>query len=464
MMRNNLIPAQPLLSMRVTTNNRQPLTSSRATLLPAPSSLSSPGRVIHERQRSISQKTDRRGAIILGGAHGSLEIARSLGRRGIPVWAIIADNPLPTLSRYVEHSLSWSGPRQHGAVASLKDLALCHGLDGWVLFAGGDDDLCFISQNHSALSSVFTLVSPAWDTICWAYDKRRMNLRAIELDIAQPATRYPRSRDHLQGLGLRYPVVLKPSVHEGRNAFAGAKAWRADDLNTLVTRYDKAQSLVGAERIMVQELIPGDGRAQFSYAAVWDRGAPIGSLVARRRRQYPIDFGYTSTFVETIELPEIAEAATRFLRSINYSGLVEVEFKYDERDDCYKILDVNARAWSWIALGAAAGVDFPALQWQLALGEAPAPICARIGANWLFLPRDLVASIQEMIGGTLSPLEYLRSLRSPSSCAVFAWDDLWPAALGLPLVAARVATRRLFRRGHDAQTATSLSSTGPHAP
>jgi predicted ATP-grasp superfamily ATP-dependent carboligase len=41
----------------------------------------------------ISQAQNRRGAIILGGAHGSLEIVRGLGRRGIPVWVLIAELP-----------------------------------------------------------------------------------------------------------------------------------------------------------------------------------------------------------------------------------------------------------------------------------------------------------------------------------------------------------------------------------
>ncbi len=415
-------------------------------------------------ESSISQSAAGKGALILGGAHGSLEIARSLGRRGIPVWVVIADNPLPTLSRYVERHLSWSGPHDDGALAFLNDLARRHGLNGWVIFAGGDEELSFVAQNHAALSASFVLTAPAWDTVCWTHDKRRMNARAAKLGIAQPLTRYLRTRDDLADLGLRFPVILKPTVHEGRNAFVNAKAWRADDLAALFAHYDMAKSLVGAESVMVQELIPGDGRAQFSYAGVWDSGMPIGSLVARRRRQYPIDFGYTSTFVETVALPEIEQAAERFLRSLNFSGLVEIEFKYDQRDGCYKILDVNARAWSWLALGAAAGVDFPAIQWRLALGEHVPPLCARLGANWLYLPRDVVASVQEMIRGTLSPNDYLRSLRPPSSCAVFAWDDLWPAVVDLPLVAARVAMRRLSRRTPAAKAETkALQSARLHS-
>ena len=56
-----------------------------------------------------------------------------------------------------------------------------------------------------------------------------MNARAAELGIAQPLTRYPQSRDDLTELGIPFPVILKPTVHEDRNAFIDAKAWRADD-------------------------------------------------------------------------------------------------------------------------------------------------------------------------------------------------------------------------------------------
>jgi D-aspartate ligase len=395
----------------------------------------------------------RRGAIVLGGAHGSLEIARSLGRRGIPVWLLTADNPLASWSRYVERSLSWPGPREDAATSFLIELGHRYGLNGWTLFAGSDEDLRFVAQNHAALGAVFTLTTPTWDKVRWTYDKRRMNARAAELGIARPLTCYPQTRDELTELGIPFPVILKPAVRESRNALTDAKAWRVDDEPTLLERYEEAEALVGADSVMIQELIPGDGTTQFSYAAVWDRGKPVGSLVARRRRQYPIEFGFTSTFVETIALPEVEAAASRFLDSLDFSGLVEIEFKYDARDGAYKILDVNARAWTWIALGAAAGIDFPALQWRLAAGEQVAPPLARCGVRWHYFSRDLAASIHEMLMLRLSPLAYLRSLRRSSASAVFAWDDPWPAVFDLPLSTVRVVTRRLKRRNRNAATA-----------
>lgn len=396
----------------------------------------------------------RKGAIVLGGAHGSLEIVRSLGRRGIPIWLVTADNPLASLSRYADQSFRWRGPRDDGALAFLTELAHRHGLNGWVLFAGSDDDVWFVAQNHTALTTLFTLTTPAWDKIRWTHDKRAMNARAGELGISHPLTRQARSCDELKSLGMSFPVILKPAAREGRNAFVDAKAWRADDEITLGARYDEAKALVGADTIMIQELIPGGGETQFSYAAVWNRGKPVASLVAQRRRQYPVEFGFTSTYVVTIEQPQVEAEACRFLASLDYSGLVEVEFKYDARDRRYKILDVNPRAWSWLALGAAAGVDFPFLQWRLAIGEEIAPRVASVGARWFYFSRDLAASVRQMLAGQLAPSAYLQSFHRPLARAVFAWDDPMPALLDLPLSAVRVAARWLTRH----KTAAAPSS------
>jgi D-aspartate ligase len=157
----------------------------------------------------------RQGALILGGAHGSLAIARSLGRRDIPVWLVTSDNPLATLSRYVDRNFFWPGPDWDGAVAYLADLAECHRLKDWVLFAGGDAEVQFVAQNHKALGAFFVLTTPSWDVVRWTIDKRAMNSRATELGLVQPLSRYPRTRDDLTNLGMRYPVVIKPTVCAG---------------------------------------------------------------------------------------------------------------------------------------------------------------------------------------------------------------------------------------------------------
>jgi predicted ATP-grasp superfamily ATP-dependent carboligase len=290
---------------------------------------------------------------------------------------------------------------------------------------------------------MFRLRTPPWEIMRWAYDKHRMNERAAALGLDLPRSLSAGSRDDLLNADLRFPVILKPAVKHQGNAFTLAKAWRADDRASLLARYDTAVALVGADAVVVQELIPGRGAAQFSYAALWDRGRPVASLTARRSRQYPIDFGYTSTFVETIARADVEHAACRFLESLGYDGLVEVEFKHDARDGRLKLLDVNARVWTWIALGGRAGVDFPHLFWRLAMGETLPSARGAAGVGWMHASRDIVAACQEIAAGHLAPRDYLSSLRGPLQFAALAADDPLPAVIDVPLSLARVFTKRM---------------------
>ncbi|HEY6258401.1 MAG TPA: ATP-grasp domain-containing protein [Xanthobacteraceae bacterium] len=381
------------------------------------------------------------GALIAGGAHGSLALARSLGRRGIPVAFLTDDHPIAKYSRYVPRSFAWAGAEDDGAIEFLKDLARVHQLEGWVLIAAGDSELRLLSQHHAELSVIFRTTVPPWETVRWTHDKRFTYDRAAALGIDFPRCYNPRDLQDLANLDCRFPVVLKPTVREQKNAFTRAKAWRVDDRASLLARYQEAAALVGERAIVLQELIPGGGSEQFSYAAVWHGGAPVASLVARRTRQYPIDFGYTSTFVETVEQDEVEAAACRFLKSLDYSGLVEVEFKRDHRDGRYKILDVNARAWTWNGLGSIAGVDFAHVLWRLATGETLAPVRGHANVAWMHGSRDLLAAVLEMGAGRLRPSAYLRSWCKPLVFAAFAKDDLVPGLVDLPLAAVRVLGR-----------------------
>ena len=136
-------------------------------------------------------------------------------------------------------------------------------------------------------------------------------------------------------------------------------------------------------------------------------------------------------------------AAVRFLAGLRFRGLVEVEFKYDSRDRRYKLLDVNPRAWTWIGLSEAAGVDLAWTQWRLSRGN-PTPMArAAPGAAWAHVSRDIVAAAQQIFRGTLRPTEYAASFFKPRRFAAFAPDDPLPAIADLPVVISRMIKRRL---------------------
>jgi predicted ATP-grasp superfamily ATP-dependent carboligase len=393
----------------------------------------------------------RTGAIVIGAPPIGLAIVRSLGRSGVPVCVLRADSHIvAATSRFSCFSSPWPGCGESQQVEYLVELATRRHLRGWTLYPTDDQGAAFLARQHELLSELFLVAAPPWDVLRWAYDKRLTYALAADVGVAFPTTYYPRTRAEVAQLDCAFPVILKPAAKPEKNRFTDAKAWLAEDMTSLQLGYEEACALVPSDLVMVQELIPGGGESQFSYAALCEDGSPLAVLVARRTRQYPTDFGRASSFVETVEEQEIEEPARRLLAALRLTGIAEIEFKRDPRDGRHKLLDINVRPWAWQALGARAGVDFPYLFWRLLHGDPTPPLRASTAVRWMRPATDIPAGLAEIAAGRLTLAAYLHSLQLPLVLAVFAWDDPLPALLQAPF-AASVRCRLLLRGRIDAQ-------------
>jgi len=389
-----------------------------------------------------------RGALIMGADYRALGVVRSLGRRRIPVWLINQGGHLvATASRYVRRRLPWPACDDHGKINFLLRLCASHNLNGWALIPTDDHTVALVSNHHEALSTKYHVTVPAWETLQWACDKRLLHQLAQRLQVHQPWTFCSSTREELAKIDCPFPVILKPAIRLQPSSLAVPKAWVAEDRGWLLKRYDEASALLPSETLIIQEMVPGGGEAQFSYAALCKDGRSLASVVARRTRQFPRDFGQFSTYVETIDAPEIVEPAERLLAAVHFTGLAEVEFKRDPRDGQFNVLDINPRVWGWHTLSRRAGVDFPYLLWLLTRGEPVPRLRGRPGERWVHLSADLGMAIEEILGGRLSLLEYLRSIRGPLESAIFSWDDPLPGLLDLPLFAYATGKRLLTAKG-----------------
>jgi predicted ATP-grasp superfamily ATP-dependent carboligase len=402
----------------------------------------------------------RAGAVLLGGAHGTLALARNLGRNGFPVVLVTDDHPLPKFSRYVQRRFDWPGANAAGSAQWLVELAEREHLHDWLLIPCGDGEVRLIAGNLKLLRSAFRVESCDWEHLRRLCDKQLLADSAEAAGVPTPRAWCLRSETDAASLDIVFPVVLKPAMRTSRNQFTQAKAWRADTRDELAHHYREAARLVGHGNVVVQELIPGGGEAQLSYAALWHRGKPVAEITARRTRQYPIEFGYTSTFVEVVANDRVRAAATALLSAVAFEGLVEVEFKFDARDQQLKVLDVNPRGWSWLALCEPAGVDLALAMSNLAAGQSVTRVAVRPGHAWIHASRDLVAAGCQMLRGQISFADYVRSLRQRLTFAAFAWDDPLPGIIELPLTAYRVAARSigaLWRRGEAAKAPSTTA-------
>ena len=365
-----------------------------------------------------------RGAVVIASSYTALGVVRSLGRNGIPVW-ILDNKKAPTgLSRYVKRSFPLNIENENEQVDLLIEIASKYGLHGWALFPDSDKGSALIARNYQELGKYYQLTTPPWDILQWAVDKSLTYQLAAETGVDYPTTYYPKSRVDVEKLEGQFPMILKPASHQGHDAFSNIRAWQANNKEELLALYDSICGLVDLSVIMIQEMIPGGLDTEFSYAAVCKDGKVLADAMAERKRLMPLDFG-VGVYIETIEKKEIEAPAKRWLEKINYTGLVEIDFKFDRQDGRYKILDVNARAWGWIAMGAYAGVDFPYLMWKLSQGGSVSVAHARPGVRWIRTVSDLESAIQSMRNGSLSLGEYLASLKGVKH-QMYVWDDLKP--------------------------------------
>jgi D-aspartate ligase len=384
------------------------------------------------------------GVLVMGADYRALGVVRSLGRRGIPVWIINQGGHLvAAASRYVRRRLSWPAGGDREKVDFLLALCATYKLNGWMLIPTDDYTVGLVSGYHETLAGKYQQTVPAWEKLRWACDKRLLHELAAKLQVHQPWTVCPSSQEELAEIDCPFPVILKPAVRLQPSSLAIPKAWLAEDRNSLLTRYKEASALLSPENLIIQEIVPGGGEAQFSYAALCKDGRSLASIVARRTRQFPRDFGQLSTYVETVDAPEVIEPAERLLSAIRFTGLAEVEFKKDSRDGRLKVLDINPRVWGWHTLSRRAGVDFPYLLWLLARGEPVPHLHGRTGERWVHLSADLRMAIEEIFEGRLSLWNYLQSIRGPLESAIFSWEDPLPGIFDLPLFACAVVKRVL---------------------
>jgi predicted ATP-grasp superfamily ATP-dependent carboligase len=391
---------------------------------------------------SNGHSTLETGAIVIGANYGGLGIVRSLGRHKIPVVVLQDEHASAAVSRYTKRHMPWPMSTEADQLDFLKSLSETGEFDGWTVYPTTDETAALLARNAACLSQRYCLTTPSWAAMEWAYDKRLTYELAAKLGIDHPKTYRPTNREDVLSLDCTFPAILKPAIKDRVNKFTSARAWPVANREELVDQYVEASRLVDPDVIMIQELVPGGGKSQFSFVALCVDGSPLAYGVARRARQYPVDFGHGSTYVETVEQPEIEEPSRRLLKEMNYNGLVELEFKRDPSTGQFKLLDINARAWAWHSLGHRAGVDFPYLCWRLLHGEPVPETRARPGAHWVRMATDIPTVFTEIRRGTLSPGAYISSLRRPLEFAVFSADDPYPMFVEATSMLQRILKRR----------------------
>jgi predicted ATP-grasp superfamily ATP-dependent carboligase len=208
---------------------------------------------------------------------------------------------------------------------------------------------------------------------------------AKKLNIPYPNTTLIDSISNLQDNRFEFPLVIK-------GVYGGGTATYVQDMQGLKKRINMLYQQQG-EYPLIQEYIRGQG---YGFFALFNEGEPRAIFMHKRIREYPATGGM-STCAESVYEPKLLDYGLRMLKALHWHGVAMVEFKRDNYDNKFKLMEINPRFWGSLDLSVASGVDFPYLLYKMAVDGDIKPIFGyRRGVRyaWTF-PGDLVRTFKD---------------------------------------------------------------------
>ncbi len=284
-------------------------------------------------------------------------------------------------------------------------------------------------------------------------DKQSFSGLCQQTGVPTPQTAFPATVDEILGLAeeFQFPLLLKPILgHLWRERLNGRKvlvAQSRDDLQQMIDKFGDQ-----ADGLMVQELIPG-AEKNIRVGAVYrgKDGQRVSCFVGQKVRQYPPNFG-TASYAKSEYIPEIEALSWKFVEGVDYRGICGTEFKFDQRDGQFKMIEVNPRPTLWFQLVTSAGVDLIYAAYRDLAGELIPPLAKQTdGVTWCFQDKDFLTWAHHLRHFDISPLSLLSTFSPRNHGAVLNWRDPFPFLNSPFYYGRRIVDKLLGRKQRQSQ-------------
>ena len=299
-----------------------------------------------------------------------------------------------------------------------------------VILVTADSFVRVLQNNRGVLRSHFRFYEDAKSAISRLMSKKGMYEAANEQGVDVPQAIFPRSVGELEAQlhRLQFPLLIKPLyAHHWRTPAAKSqiddqKVIKVHNEAALFGWYERVNAF--DSELMIQEIATGPDENLYYLVVLLDqKGKPLGHFCGRKIRITPIHFG-SASYMHTTDPDELENRVFSFLENVGYRGPAGVEFKKDERDGRFKLIEVNARFGLWDVIGRKLGVDVFWLAYQdLADLNPQRRHPRRVRIAWLSVSRDIPAYLQYRRAGELSFIPWLRTYFGNVYFADLYWDE-----------------------------------------
>lgn len=359
-----------------------------------------------------------------------LGITRSLGRLGVSVYGIDKNAWTPSLhSRYCRGGFIWDveniAPELN--VQRLLEVAKKIG-ERSILVPTSDEGTLLLADHANQLSESFIFPHLLPQLVRALTSKKEMYFTAKKHDIPTPEACFPQSRDDVKECvaNFNFPIMLKGISGKALERRSRKRMFIARTKEELFNLYDRNEDPLNPN-FMLQEYIPGGENSVWMFNGYFnERSECLFGLTGRKIRQAPAYTGATSLGV-CLKNDIVAETTRHFMKSVGYQGMLDIGYRYDERDGKYKVLDVNPRIGSTFRLFVGDnGLDVARVAYLDLTGQQVPSSRMIEGRKWLVEDSDIVSSIRYHNDKNLTFMQWAKSLRGVQETAWFAVDDLFP--------------------------------------
>ena len=388
-------------------------------------------------------------AIVLGGHVTALGVVRCLGRLGVTAYLVSDRRDYAARSRWVRPLPG--GPPESPEPGPLARFLETLSLERALVLPCSDDWARAAAALPAELRSRFPSPIARPEALEQFLDKEHFAALVARLAVPHPRTVVLRRDDlsALEAFDFAVPgaqLFLKPTDSQDFVRHFGVKALALHDEADARARLDEVWA-AGIDSMLVQEYVPGPVSSHYFVDGYVRADGEVAARLARRRlRMYPRDFG-NSTYHVSVPLAEVEAAPEhidRLLRETDFRGIFSAEFKRDERDGLFRILEVNVRPWWYIHFAATCGVDVCELAHREARGLTVEPVRSyRTGERCVLLGADVRAYLDQRGEDGVGFFAWLATWLGATR-VVFSSRDPLPALLHVQQVGAR-RLRRLLR-------------------
>jgi len=390
-------------------------------------------------------------ALVLGSGITALGVMRILGRRGIPTQVRARDPGPIRFSRWFKAA---PGAETSDFSGGLAEYLSSGTLERAVLIPCSDHLALEVARLDSDLAQRFPSCLPPINALETLTDKALFYRLLEKVGIPFPKTEVQPQSEERGGIPAEGPdgLFLKPVDSQTFFQQHQKKAfWLSGDHAVGAGRMGE---LIQSGGVMVQEYVPGPASNHYFIDGFTGIGGKVLALLARQRlRMYPTDFG-NSSYMVTVPPKQAAGAISslsKLLKALDYRGVFSAEFKKDERDGIFRILEVNARPWWFVEFSALCGIDVVTMAYRAATGEETPPVTEyQLGRRLIHPYYDVFACkhATSSFGGFLKT--FLSSLVGASQ-PMLSWRDPIPALaftskLSIGLVGRRLRTITSVKR------------------